>query len=89
MKQNMGWLKLRDLTRGASTFIAKDLCDLVEKYMNQYCGPPPIKQDIGGNVDNIEQMLESFSMMMAACMQSEYCKHDIHLLHLKIKVFLS
>jgi hypothetical protein len=51
--------------------------------------PPPIKQDIGGNVDNIEQMLESFSMMMAGCMQSEYCKHDIHLLRLKIKVFLS
>jgi hypothetical protein len=57
--------------------------------MNQNGGPPPIKQDIGGNVENIEHMLERFSIMMAACMKSEYCKHDVHLLHLKIKVFLS
>jgi hypothetical protein len=89
MKQNMGWLKLRDLSRGASTLNAKYLCTLVQKYMKQNGGDPPIKQDISGNVENIEHMLESFSIMMAACMHSEYCKHDIHLLDLKIKVFLS
>jgi hypothetical protein len=42
MKQNMGWLKLRYLSRGASTLNAKDLCALVENYMNQNGGPPPI-----------------------------------------------
>jgi hypothetical protein len=61
----------------------------VENYMNQSGGPPTIKQDICGNVENIEHILESFSIMMASCMQSEYCKHVIHLLDIKIKVFLS
>jgi hypothetical protein len=57
--------------------------------MNQNCGPPTIKQYIGRNVENIGHMMEIFTIMMAVCMQSEYCKHDIHLLDLKIKVFLS
>jgi hypothetical protein len=35
-------------------------------------------------------MPESFSIMMAAYMHNEYCKHhDIQLFDLKIKVFLS
>jgi hypothetical protein len=76
MKQNMGLLKVRGL------------CALVEKCMNQVGGPPPIKKYIGGNVVNIEHMLERFSIMMAACRQNEYCKRDIHLLDFKIKVFL-
>jgi hypothetical protein len=88
MKQNIGWLKVRDLSRGASKLNAKDLCALVEKYMNQIGRPPPIKQDIGVNVENIEHMPESFSIIMVACMQNDYCKHDIHLLDLKIKTFL-
>jgi hypothetical protein len=34
-------------------------------------------------------MLESFSVMMAACMQDGYSNHDIQLLAYNIKVFLS
>jgi hypothetical protein len=46
MKQNMGWLKVHDLTRGATKINAKDLCALVEKYMNQIGGPPPIEKTL-------------------------------------------
>jgi hypothetical protein len=89
IKQNLGWLKLRDLSRGAAKMNAKDLSQLVHDYMTQLVGPPPMKQDIGGNVANIEVMLEIISTMMAACMQSEYTEQDIVLLDLKIKVLLS
>jgi hypothetical protein len=89
MKQNIGWLKVRDLSRGVSSLNVKDLSALVDKYMNQSGGPPPIKQNIGGNVENIEHLVESFSSMISACMQSQYCKRDVELLDLKIKVFLS
>jgi hypothetical protein len=84
MKQNIGWLKVCDLSRGVSTLNAKDLSDLVDKYMNQSGGPPPVKQDIGGNVENIEHLVESFSSMISACMQSQYCKRDVEFLDLKI-----
>jgi hypothetical protein len=77
------------LSRGASKLNVKDLCALVEKYMHQVGGPPPIKQDIGVNVENIEHMLKKMSMMMTACMQNECYQRSIHLLDLKIKVFLS
>jgi hypothetical protein len=89
MKQKIGWLKVRDLSRGVSSLNAKDLSALVDKYMNQSGGPPPIKQYIGGNVENIEHLVESFPSMISACMQSQYCKRDVELLDLKIKVFLS
>jgi hypothetical protein len=90
MKQSLGWLKVRYLSRGAATMNAKDISQLVHDYnMAQVGGPPPMKQDIGGNVANIEVMLESLSTMMAACMQSEYTERDIVSLDLKIKVFLS
>jgi hypothetical protein len=87
MKQNIGWLKVRELSRGVSSLNAKDLGALVEKYMNQSGGPPTIKKDIGGNIENIEHLVESFSSMISACMQSQYCKRDVELLDLKIKVF--
>jgi hypothetical protein len=89
MKQNIGWLKVRDLSRGVSSLNAKDLSALVDKYMGQSGGPPPIKKDIGGNVENIEtieHLVESFSSMISACMQSQYCKRDVELIDLKIKV---
>jgi hypothetical protein len=89
MKQNLGWLKVCDLSRGAAKMNAKDLSQLVHDYMKQVGGPPPMKQGIGGNVVNIKVMLESLSTMMDACMQSEYTGQDILLLDLKIKVFLS
>jgi hypothetical protein len=89
MKQNLGWLKIRDLSRGAAKMNAKDLSQLVHDYMSQVGGPPPMQQDIGGNVANIEVMLRSLSTMMVACMQSEYTEQEILLLDLKIKVFLS
>jgi hypothetical protein len=57
--------------------------------MYQVGGPPTIKQDIGGSIENIEHMLESFSVMMAACMQDGYSDRDIQLLAYKIKVFIS
>jgi hypothetical protein len=89
MKKSLGWLKVRDLSRGAAKMNAKELIQLVHDYMTQVGGPPPMKQDIGGNVANIEFMLESLSTMIAACMQSEYTEQDIVLLDLKIKVFFS
>jgi hypothetical protein len=89
MKQNLGWLKIRDLSRGDSKLNANDVSAIVQKYIYQVGGPPPIKRDIGGSVENIEQTLESFSVMMAACMQDGYSDRDIQLLAYKIKVFLS
>jgi hypothetical protein len=89
MKQNLVWLKVCDLIRGAAKMNAKDLSQLVHDYMTKVGGPPPMKQDVGSNVANIEVMLESISTMMATCMQSEYTERDIVLLDLKIKVFLS
>jgi hypothetical protein len=89
LKQNLGWLKVRDLSRGVAKMNAKDLGQLVHDYMTQVGGPPPMKQDIGGNFANIEVMLESIYTMMAAYMQSEYTEQAIVLLELKIKVFLS
>jgi hypothetical protein len=82
-------LKNRDLSGGASKLNANDLSSIVQKCMYQVGGPPPIKQDIGGNVENIERMLESFYGMMAACMQDGYSERDIQLLAYKNKVFLS
>jgi hypothetical protein len=89
MKQNLGWLKIRDLIRGAFKLNANDLIAIVQKYMYQVGGPPPIKQDIGGSVENIEHMLESFSVTMTACMQDGYSGRVIQFISYKIKVFLS
>jgi hypothetical protein len=80
---------VRDFRRGVSYLNAKDLSALVDKYMNQSGGPPPIKRDVGGNVENIENLVGSFSSMISACMQIQYYKHAVELLDLKIKVFLS
>jgi hypothetical protein len=77
------------MNRGAAKMNAKDLSQLVNYYMTQVGGNPPIKQDMCGNVANIEVMLESLSTMMDACMQSEYTERDIVLLDLNINVFLS
>jgi hypothetical protein len=89
MKQNLIWLKIRDLSRGSSKLNAHYLSALVHKYMYQVGGPPPIKQDIGGSVENIEHMLESLSVTMTACMQDGYSDCDIQLLAYKIKVLIS
>jgi hypothetical protein len=69
MKQNLGWLKVCDLSRGDSKLNANNVSAIVQKYMYQVGGPPLIKKDIGGSVENIEHMLESFYVTMAACMQ--------------------
>jgi hypothetical protein len=70
MKQNLGWLKVHDLSRGGAKMNTKDLSQLVHDYMTQLGGPPPIKQYTGANVANIEIMLESLSTMMDTCMKS-------------------
>jgi hypothetical protein len=89
MKQNLGWLKVRDLSRKVTKINVKDLNQLVHDCMKQVFFTPPTKQYIGGNAANIEVILESISTMKAACMQSEYTERDKVLLDLKIKVFLS
>jgi hypothetical protein len=69
MTQNTGWPKVKDLSRGASKLNAKDLSKLVHYIIIQEGGPPTTNQDIGGNVESIERMLESLYSVMVICMQ--------------------
>jgi hypothetical protein len=87
MKQNHGWLKARDLNRGTGSLHAVQLSGLVRKHMEH--GGPPLQQDIGGSVTNIEIMLESLASMMGAFMQDSFDGRDINNLDLKIKIFLN
>jgi hypothetical protein len=49
----------------------KDPSKLVHDYIIQEGAPPPaIKDDLGGNVENIERMMGSLSSMTAVCMHN-------------------
>jgi len=84
--QNSSWLAIRGLDAKGN---AVELRDRVSRYMNMEGGPPPVKEQEGGPVRNVHEMLFSLRLMISHIMESEMTADMIKNIERHILLFLN
>ena len=84
--QNSSWLAIRGLDAKGN---AVELRDRVSRYMNMEGGPPPVKEQEGGPVRNVQEMLFSLRLMISHIMESEMTADMIKNIERHILLFLN